>query len=110
MRDKVWVQCPKSRHWRLKAEIVEAREGYDGRNKSFVVRMANGNESICHDSHIKHNIGSNDRTEGVRVQFSDDVTVQHSDDDSSNSTPPSAFIMTQGRARKESLKRSLKTR
>ena len=103
--DHVRVQCPKSRRWRLKREIKKAREGYDVKNVSFVVRMDNGNKSICHKSHIKHDIGSNDRTDEVKVKFDD--SISYSDDDTSNSTP-SDFVMTQGQARRESLKSSLK--
>ena len=57
----------------MKGEIKEAREGYDGQNVSFVVKMDNGNESIRHKSHLKHDIGSNDRTEEVKVQFDDSI-------------------------------------
>ena len=112
------VQCPKSRLWRVRGKIVEAREGFDGKNKSFIVKLENGNESIRHKSHIKHDVGSNSRTEKVRVSFSDDVTVnkppddataQNNPDDSSNSSSKPAFIMTRGRKRIESLKSSLKT-
>ena len=67
--------------------------------------MDNGNESIRHKSHIKHDIGSNNRTEGVKVKFND--SISYSDDDTTNSTP-SDFVMTRGRARRESLKSSLK--
>ena len=71
----------------------EFSKGYNGQNVSFVVKMDNGNESIRHKSHLKHDIGLNDRTEEVKVSFDD--TISYSDDDTSNSTS-SDYVMTWG--------------
>ena len=107
---RVRAQCPKSRRWELKGEIIESCQVYDEEDVSFVVKMDNGNESNRHKTHLKHDVDSNERTENVKVQFNDQVYFSDNSDQSETELESHDYVMTRGRAQREKLKIVLRSR
>ena len=94
--DHVRVQDVSTKKWNKSGVVQESREADDGQSVSFIILMDNGNESIRHRTHLKHDVTRYDRASAIRVRFTEedaktDGKVQDADSDgNSDSTPDSS--------------------
>jgi len=90
--DRVRVQDVATKKWNKSGVVQEAREADDGQSVSFIIKMDNGNESIRHRSHLKHDITREDRASPIRIRFiEEDATTsgKNSETDSDTDTDSS---------------------
>ena len=94
--DRVRVQDVATKKWNKSGVVQEAREADDGQSVSFIIKMDNGNESIRHRTHLKHDVTREDRASPIRIRFIEedaktDGKVQDPDSDTdTDSTPDSS--------------------
>ena len=58
-----------TKRWNKVGKITEKREADDDQNVSYVIQMENGCETICHRSHIRHNVTKYTKVTEKKVRF-----------------------------------------
>merc|ERR1711954_489143 len=67
--DSVRIQNMRSGRWDKSGLIKKVRRSDDGQGVSFIITLPDGKETICHRSHLRHNLNRYTKISETRVKF-----------------------------------------
>ena len=74
--DPVRIQDPISKLWTIKGVIEKVRSSEEGTQTSFQIRKKNCRSTLCHSSHVHHDVTIDDRTEPQKIRFHENIEIK----------------------------------